>query len=133
MLVAPEQNEDRKQEQAAPATGASDVAFFPLTMPFTTGPGTISIAIALSANRPGNAVDLIPFYAGLSVAAVAVALMIGICYAAADRVVALLGQTGSRVVTRMSAFLLLCIGVQIFLTGFQEALAPLFAPHASER
>ena len=129
MLVAPEQNEDRKQEQAAPATGATDVAFFPLTMPFTTGPGTISIAIALSANRPGNAVDLISFYAGLSVAAVAVALLIGICYAAADRVVALLGQTGSRVVTRMSAFLLLCIGVQIFLTGFQEALAPLFAPH----
>ena len=130
MLVAPEQSEDRKQEQAAPATGATDVAFFPLTMPFTTGPGTISIAIALSANHSSNTVDLIPFYAGLSVAAVAVALLIGICYAAADRVVALLGQTGSRVVTRMSAFLLLCIGVQIFLTGFQEALAPLFAPRA---
>ncbi len=38
MLSAPEENEDRKQEQAAPASGAGDVAFFPLTMPFTTGP-----------------------------------------------------------------------------------------------
>jgi len=37
-----------------------------------------------------------------------------------------LGQSGSRVVTRMSAFLLLCIGVQICLTGMQEALTPLF-------
>ena len=126
MLSAPEQNEDRKQEQAAPAADASsDVAFFPLTMPFTTGPGTISVAIALSANQPTNARDLVPFFAGLSGAAVAVAVTIGLCYAAADRVVALLGKTGSRVVTRMSAFLLLCIGVQIFLTGFQEALAPL--------
>jgi multiple antibiotic resistance protein len=83
------------------------------------------VAIALSANQPSNTLDLVPFFAGLSGAAVAVAVTIGLCYAAADRVVALLGKTGSRVVTRMSAFLLLCIGVQIFLTGFQEALAPL--------
>jgi multiple antibiotic resistance protein len=128
MLSAPEQNEDRKQEQAAPAADASsDVAFFPLTMPFTTGPGTISVAIALSANQPTNTLDLVPFFAGLSGAAIAVAVTIGLCYAAADRVVDLLGKRGSRVVTRMSAFLLLCIGVQIFLTGFQEALAPLLA------
>ena len=86
MLSAPEQNEDRKQEQAAPAADASsDVAFFPLTMPFTTGPGTISVAIALSANQPSNTLDLVPFFAGLSGAAIAVAVTIGLCYAAADR------------------------------------------------
>src|SRR5205823_85403 len=113
-----------------PAAGASDVAFFPLTMPFTTGPGTISVAIALSASQPRNAVDLLPFFAGASAAAVAVAVSIGLCYAAADRVVALLGTTGSRVVTRMTAFLLLCIGVQICLIGVQEALAPLLSSHS---
>jgi multiple antibiotic resistance protein len=122
MLAAPEQNEGRKQEQASKATGASDDAFFPLTMPLTTGPGTISVAIALSANRPKNTLDVIPYFTGMSVAALAVALTIGLFYASADRVVSLLGQNGSRVVTRMSAFLLLCIGVQICLTGVQEAL-----------
>jgi multiple antibiotic resistance protein len=126
MLAAPEQSEERKQEQASTASGASDDAFFPLTMPLTTGPGTISVAIALSASRPRNTVDLIPFFAGMSGAALAVALTIGFFYASADRVVSLLGQAGSRVVTRMSAFLLLCIGVQICLTGVQEALTPLF-------
>jgi small neutral amino acid transporter SnatA (MarC family) len=30
-------------------------------------------------------------------------------------------------VTRLTAFLLLCIGVQIVLTGVQNALAPLLA------
>jgi multiple antibiotic resistance protein len=128
LLAQPEQSEDRKHEQASMATGASDVAFFPLTMPFTTGPGTISVAIALSASRPQVPLELIPFFIGASGAAVAVAVTIGVCYASADRVVALLGRTGSRVVTRMSAFLLLCIGVQIFLIGFQEALAPLLPP-----
>lgn len=123
MLSNSKQSEDRKQEQAASAAGATDVAFFPLTMPFTTGPGTISVAIALSAGRPSTAVEMVPFFAGLSGAAIVVALSVGICYASADRVVALLGPGQARVLTRLSAFLLLCIGVQILLTGIQGALA----------
>jgi multiple antibiotic resistance protein len=131
MLSAPEANEGRKQKQAAPAGSAGDVAFFPLTMPFTTGPGTISVAIALSANRPPNTLDLIPYFVGTSAAAIAVAAMVGLCYAYADRVVALLGQSGSRIVTRLSAFLLLCIGVQIALTGVQHALRSVLEQHAA--
>jgi multiple antibiotic resistance protein len=127
MLSTPEKNEDRKQEQTASAGDAGDIAFFPLTMPFTTGPGTISVAIALSANRPQEALDLIPHFAGASAAAIAVAAMVGFCYAYADRLVALLGQGRSRVVTRLSAFLLLCIGVQISLSGAQHALASVLA------
>ena len=34
------------------AEGAEDIALFPLTIPITTGPGTISVAVALSASRP---------------------------------------------------------------------------------
>lgn len=122
MLFRPGEGEDRKQEQASAAAGVEDVAFFPLTMPFTTGPGTISVAIALSASRPSATADLVPFFAGLSAAAVAVALSVGVCYASADRVVSLLGPARARVLTRLSAFLLLCIGVQILLTGAQGAI-----------
>ncbi len=122
MLSYSQQTESRKQEQAAPAAGAADVAFFPLTMPFTTGPGTISVAIALSASRPSTGVELVPFFAGLSAAALVVAISVGICYASADRVVTLLGPARARVLNRLSAFLLLCIGVQILLTGLQGAL-----------
>jgi multiple antibiotic resistance protein len=130
MLSTPEKNEDRKQQHTASAADAGDVAFFPLTVPFTAGPGTISVAIALSANRPQQALDVIPFFAGASAAAIAVAAMVGLCYAYADRVVALLGQARSRVVTRLSAFLLLCIGVQISLTGVQHALSAVLVAHA---
>jgi multiple antibiotic resistance protein len=122
MLYNSQVSETRKEEQAAHAAGADDVAFFPLTMPFTTGPGTISVAIALSASRPATAVELVPFFTGLSAAAVAVAISVGICYASAERVVALLGPARARVLTRLSAFLLLCIGVQIFMTGAQGAI-----------
>ena len=128
MLAEPEINEDRKQEQAAPAAQATDVAFFPLTLPFTTGPGTISVAIALSASRPAHGVDVVPFFSGASAAVLAVAVSVGLCYASADRVVDLLGPGRTRVFTRLSAFLLLCIGVQILLTGLQGSLAAVLAP-----
>ncbi len=122
MLSNSTESEIRKHEQAAPAAGAEDVAFFPLTMPFTTGPGTISVAIALSASRPASGAELVPFFAGLSAAAIAVAVSVGVCYASADRVVSLLGPARARVLTRLAAFLLLCIGVQILLTGVQGAI-----------
>jgi multiple antibiotic resistance protein len=79
MLSNSEVSEDRKLEQAGPATGAEDVAFFPLTMPSTTGPGTISVAIALSANRPEAAGETLPYFAGASAAALLVAFTVGIC------------------------------------------------------
>lgn len=125
LLAAPEQQEGRKQAQASTAAGADDVAFFPLTMPFTAGPGTISVAIALSASRPMDPAELVPFFVGGSLAAAAVAVTVGLCYASADRVVSLLGPAGARVLTRLTAFLLLCIGVQIVLTGVQDWMAPL--------
>jgi multiple antibiotic resistance protein len=122
LLSQPTTNEDRKQAQAEPATRNADVAFFPLTLPFTTGPGTISVAIALSANGPPFGANGAPFFLGASLAAVAVALTVGIFYASADRVVVWIGAARARVVTRLAAFILLCVGVQILLLGVQDAI-----------
>lgn len=118
LLQRPEQQEGRKQEQAAHAEGVEDVAFFPLTMPFTTGPGTIAVAIALGSNLPAG--ELGRIIAGASVAALAVALCVWISYSWAERVVALLGAARARVLTRLAAFLLLCVGVQIALNGVAD-------------
>lgn len=124
-LGAPERREGRKQEQAADAGPADDVAFFPLTLPFTTGPGTISVAVALGAGHPAMGQDWAAFYAGCSLAALAMAAVIWGTYAYADWLASLLGRTGSRTVTRLSAFLLLCIGVQVFINGVVDVLRPL--------
>ena len=121
MLSAPENHEERKQEQASQAAGIDDVAFFPLTIPFTTGPGTISVAIALGSNLPTGAGQL-PYILGASAAAVAVAVMVWIAYSSADVLMAWLGEARARVLNRLSAFLLLCIGVQIALNGVLSAL-----------
>lgn len=131
LLSAPERHEDRKMSQADEAREAPpDVAFFPLTMPLTTGPGTISVAIALGANRPTADAAFLAYAAGVTLAAVALAAMIFVCYRSADRIVSLLGGARAQVVQRLSAFLLLCIGAQITISGVTDALRHAgFAPH----
>lgn len=127
LLGAPEKREGRKQEQAADAgpAVADDVAFFPLTLPFTTGPGTIAVAVALGAGHPGMGQAWAGFYAGTGLAATAMAGAIWLTYAYADRLSDLLGRTGSKTVTRLSAFMLFCIGVQMLITGVEDVLGPL--------
>jgi multiple antibiotic resistance protein len=127
LLNQPEHREERKQEQAAPAANAEDVALFPLTIPITTGPGTIAVAVALSASRPRTLDGFAGFFLGMTAAAIALALVIWITYRSSDRISRLMGPTGSRTVTRLSAFLLLCIGVQILITGVEDVLGPLLA------
>jgi multiple antibiotic resistance protein len=122
MLYAPEVRQERKEAQAGEAMHAEDVAFFPLTMPMTTGPGTISVAIALGSNRPADTSGLAGFLIGSSLAAVAIAASIWISYRFADRVTDLLGPTRAQIVSRLAAFLLLCVGVQITLNGVLEAV-----------
>jgi multiple antibiotic resistance protein len=129
LLSAPENRERRKQEQATLDRSSDEVAFFPLTMPFTTGPGTIAVAIALGAGRSRVPHELSGFFLGMSAAIVALAVVIWVTYRSADRIVRLLGPRGSRVVTRLAAFLLLCIGVQIAITGVEDVLKPLLAAH----
>jgi multiple antibiotic resistance protein len=129
LLNAPEMHEGRKQEQAASAEGFEDVALFPLTIPFTTGPGTISVAVALGAGHPRLFAGLGWFFLGMTAAAVAMSATIWVTYGYADRLTRMMGPTGTRTITRLSAFLLLCIGVQILITGVEDVLGPLLAPH----
>lgn len=121
MLSAPERREERKEQQADSARD-DDVAFVPLTIPVTTGPGTIAVAIALGANHPLNDLDALRFALGTGAAAVTIGATIWICYRAADKVVALVGASGARTLSRLAAFLLLCVGVQIALNGVLDVL-----------
>lgn len=129
LLNAPELDEARKTEQAGSRTGLVDeIAFFPLTMPFTAGPGTISVAIALGAERPSSGLGLLDFFLGVTAAAIAVAACVWIAYRMADRIAGLIGPTGRRTVTRLMAFLLLCIGVQIMVNGVADVVATIATP-----
>jgi multiple antibiotic resistance protein len=126
MLSAPEAQTSRKQAEAAPverdSTDLDSYAFFPLTLPFTTGPGTIAVAVSLGTERPDGLLPSLVFFAGASAAVLAMAVLIWASYTTADRLSAILGATGRQAVARLAAFLLLGIGVQIILSGLIPVL-----------
>ncbi|QRX83783.1 MarC family protein [Glaciimonas sp. PAMC28666] len=96
---------------------ASKKAFYPLTFPFTVGPGSISVAITLGA---GLRIPQVPVILTLVAAIVALALASAAVYFSnrfAGVLVRLLGDTGTTVMLRMYSFILLCIGVQILWDG----------------
>ncbi|GAB7539803.1 MarC family protein [Burkholderia sp. 22PA0099] len=100
-------------------------AFFPLTIPLTVGPGSIATAIALNANRTHKLSEfLLSSIVSVAVSAL-VALVIWQTYSRAEVLARYLGVEGTKVAQRVSAFLLLCVGVQIMLTGFSAFLQPL--------
>jgi len=117
--------DSQRAASAEPQTKAID-SFYPLTMPLTVGPGGISVAIALGSQRPAGEHDVshLAILAGAAIAGiVAIALTVFVCYRFAERMIAMLGHSGTNVVVRLSAFVLLCIGIQIIWTGVKTLIA----------
>jgi multiple antibiotic resistance protein len=94
--------------------------FYPLTMPLTVGPGSISVAITLGTARPKGAdvAGLLQYGSAALVGILAIVITIYLCYRFAERTVRALGRTGTNVVVRLSAFIMLCIGIQILWSGW---------------
>ena len=108
---------NRNEPQNAPHDDMSARAFYPMTMPLTVGPGSISVALTLGANPPPGFRPLLVTAIAHAVGILLVALGVFLCYRYADRLLAKLGPTGTSVVVRLSAFIVLCIGVQICWNG----------------
>ncbi len=104
-------------------------AFYPLTLPLTVGPGSISAAITLGANAPRHLGGSFLSVSAAIVGAAIVSATIYVCYGFADRLAAVLGATGMNVILRLSSFLLVCIGVQIFWNGASALIKTLLAGH----
>jgi len=105
-------------------------AFYPLTLPLTVGPGSISVAITLGANVPHpQGIRVLAIIAAL-IGAALISVSIFLCYGFADRLARVLGKSGMTVIMQLSSFLLVCIGVQIFWNGASALLTSVLeAPH----
>lgn len=113
---------NRNAPQDAAHDDMSARAFYPMTMPLTVGPGSISVALTLGANPPPGFRPLLVTAAAHAVGILLVALGVYLCYRYADRLLAKLGPTGTSVVVRLSAFIVLCIGVQICWNGVHSLI-----------
>lgn len=129
MLMKNEEVHDVTRKNVPP-TDVFRRAFYPLTLPLTVGPGSISVAVTLGANSTHHYGFHIWIILAALIAMFLIAVSIFVCYGFSDRLAHMLGQTAMTVIVRLSSFLLLCIGVQIMWNGIS---ALLFSAHLQIR
>jgi multiple antibiotic resistance protein len=114
-------NREREtEEEEAEARAASDIAVFPLAIPFIAGPGSLASVMILAGEGRGRP-------NGLAVVVVAVLAVIALCYLAlrvATPLRRLLRRTGVNVVTRVLGILLAALAVQYVADGVRGFLRP---------
>jgi multiple antibiotic resistance protein len=129
LLNGPTTPEVAASNRAAPDS-LTQRAFYPLTMPLTVGPGSISVAVTLGANPPRNLRALLITTLAHVMGVLITALAIYLCYRYAARLVRRLGKTGTNIMIRLTAFILLAIGTQIIWNGARTMLEGVLHPGA---
>jgi multiple antibiotic resistance protein len=122
----PKISHEDEQEMLEDEGDGGDITFFPLTMPITTGAGSLAMAIAIGANIIGGDFEVLRCVSQLSGATVGIALLaltIFVCYYFADRLFAKLGKSGANVVSQISAFLLFAVSIGIIWDGTKALIA----------
>jgi len=129
MLKQPDEDERSAMQKHGEQHDPLRQAFYPLTLPLTVGPGSISVAITLGANAVQHeGVHILPMVAAV-IASALIAISIYLCYGFGDRLAQVLGATAMSVILRLSSFLLVCIGVQILWNGASALLTSLSHTH----
>ena len=99
-------------------------SFYPLTLPLTVGPGAISVALTIGSHRPRgefNSHAMLIWGSALA-GLLAITLAVYVSYRFAMPLVRSLGQGGVNVLIRLSAFILVCIGIQIAWGGLTDLI-----------
>jgi multiple antibiotic resistance protein len=125
VMLNEKDRDDRPARQTVTCADALSQAFYPLTLPLTVGPGSISVAITLGANAPQHLGANLMTILAAAIGSAFLAVTIYLCYGYADRLASKLGPTGTNVILKLTAFLLVCIGVQILWNGASKLLSSL--------
>ncbi|NYT60936.1 NAAT family transporter [Alcaligenaceae bacterium] len=96
-------------------------AFYPLTFPMICGPGALSAALTVGASLHVDATaSTISNLIGSLIAIGIASLVVYFVLRFAAQFLHKMGANGTAVFMRLSAFILLCLGVQIVWDGFHE-------------
>jgi multiple antibiotic resistance protein len=101
-----------------------DIAFTPLAMPGLTGPGTFAVVMSLSSQASARqGMQRILDFLGVSTAILLTALLAWFVLSGAERFNRIIGETGMVAMTRLTGFLMVCIGAQFIINGLSMILA----------
>lgn len=104
----------------APGFSIRDHLFYPLSFPVTTGGGTLAVLFTLSAHSANeNWHHYLMNTLAIVAAIIIMCVLVFLFYSNTKRMIKKLGPNGEKVVDRISAFLIFCVGLQIAITGIK--------------
>jgi small neutral amino acid transporter SnatA (MarC family) len=124
LLNASHASDDRRTTLAESYTPeqARRQAFYPLTFPISCGPGSIAAAITVGVALNDTRLSLsLARMGGGVLALLTIGLLLYLAFRYAQQLLKPLGEAGSVIFLRLSAFILLCLGVQIVWDGLRVA------------
>lgn len=102
--------------------------FYPLAFPITTGAGTISILLTLSAdNYHPISKQHISNVLALSTSSLLVCMLVFICFNYSPVIMKKIGERGQVVMNRLTGFLTFCVGIQILINGVKSFISTFHA------
>lgn len=107
---------------------APNIAFIPLAMPSTAGPGTIALLISSAATLKSENISTWAFYVGPVLSFLVVSIILYACLLSSTAIMKLFGKSGIEAIARLMGFLLVCIGVQFVINGVLEIIATIRPP-----
>ena len=134
MLTVTPSNIDSRTELAEAFTPehARHQAFYPLTFPISCGPGSVAAAITVGVTMHSEKLSLsLANMTGAILALLTIAILMYVAFRYAQQLLKPLGEAGAIVFLRLSAFILLCLGVQIVWEGASELLRSVLYPAGS--
>jgi multiple antibiotic resistance protein len=111
-MFAPPKEDAEERKRREEARAKRDISFTPLAMPMLSGPGSIAVTIGLS-SLATEWHDYMAIILGILV----VAVISYITLRLSSRLVHAIGVNALSALTKIMAFLLLCIGIQFVVNG----------------
>jgi multiple antibiotic resistance protein len=101
-------------------------AFYPMTFPISCGPASIAAAITIGVTLHDSRLPVsLARFAGGALALCAIGVIMYLAFRYAVQLLRPLGEAGLVVFLRLTAFILLCLGVQVIWDGVRELVLSL--------
>ncbi|ARF48655.1 MULTISPECIES: MarC family NAAT transporter [Pantoea] len=112
-----------KHDELETAQEPVNIAFVPLAMPSTAGPGTIAMIIS-SASTVRSGVDFPAWVINVApvLTFLVVSVILWISLRSSGAIMRLVGKGGIEAISRLMGFLLVCMGVQFIINGVLEVI-----------
>ena len=105
-----------------------DIAFVPLAMPTTAGPGTIAMVVTLAASaRTSEQYEPWVYIVAPVLVFLVIGVIVWLCLRSSDYIMQLFGRSGIEAISRLMGFLLVCMGVQFAINGIIEIIRDFMA------